>query len=243
MTLKSQKTRCLVVDDEPLAAGILRKYIGQLEDLELVATCGDAFEAMSLLQREPIDLMFLDIQLPGLTGIGLLKALSRPPAVVLTTAYREYAIEGFELQVLDYLVKPVPFERFLAAVNRFYALYRPPTRLPATMPPPGAAQEHAFLYLKADKKMIKVFLKDISYIESLKDYVRVRTADKVIITYQRISTLEAQLPATMFLRIHRSFIVAIDKISAFNMTAIEVGDTELPIGRQYKNQVLKALGL
>lgn len=243
MPSERSRIRCLVVDDEPLAAGILKKYIGQLDDLLLLGTCSNALEALALLQRQPADLLFLDIQMPRLTGVDLLKTWAQRPPVILTTAYRDYAIEGFELQVLDYLVKPFSFERFLAAVNRYYSLHRQDSRSPSGTTIVKSEAEQPFLYLKADKKMVKVFLKDILYIESLKDYVKVRTIHRDILTYQRITYLEEKLPDERFLRIHRSYIVALDKITAFSMTSIEIGNTELPIGRLYKNEVMKVLGV
>jgi len=236
------KIKCLIVDDEPLAAGILEKYIGQLDSLELVFKCDNAIDALLFLQSNKVDLLFLDIQMPKLSGLDFLRTLSKRPKVILTTAFRDYAVEGFELNVLDYLVKPVPFERFLTAINKYHfsngtALSLPPIISNTNL---GISSE-AFIYLKADKKMVKVFLKDILYIESLKDYVRVKTVEKEIVTYQRITYLEEKLPDEKFLRIHRSFLISIDKIRSFNAAFIEIGSIELPIGRQYKAEVMSTL--
>ena len=231
------KIRCLIVDDEPLALDVLSGYIAQVETLQLAGRCEHALEAMHFLQKQKADLLFLDIQMPGLTGLDLLKVLPVKPKVIFTTAYRDHAVEGFDLNALDYLLKPVSFERFLIAVNKFHGL--PEAPLPGLLIP---AQDAPFIYLKAEKKMVKVLLQDIVYIESLKDYIRVRTTEKEIITWQRISSLEEKLPDNKFLRIHRSYIIAIDRITAFNHTSIELGSLELPIGRQFKPSVLKALG-
>ncbi|MBN9297965.1 MAG: response regulator transcription factor [Filimonas sp.] len=238
------KIKCLVVDDEPLAVDILGKYISQVDTLALMGTCDNAIDALLFLQNHRIDLLFLDIQMPKLTGLDFLKTLSNRPHVVLTTAFREFALEGFDLNVLDYLLKPISFERFLAAINKYHALRgQQAAPLPSMIVQAPVISTAPFIYLKADKKMIKVFLKDILYIESLKDYVKVKTVDKEIVTYQRITYLEEKLPDTLFLRIHRSYIIALDKISSFNNSFIEIGATELPIGRQYKAETMKVLGL
>jgi DNA-binding LytR/AlgR family response regulator len=238
----------MIVDDEPLALDVLETFIARLDNLELVCRCDNAVEAYNCLQSEQIDLMFLDIQMPKLTGIDFLRSLAHPPKVIFTTAYRDYAVEGFELNVVDYLLKPIAFERFLKAVSKVSAAEQPAPVASAAGPeaaPVGAASapgyKEAFIYLKADKKMVKVMLADILYIESLKDYIRVKTETKEIISYQKISFLEEKLPTDKFLRIHRSFIVALDKIQAFSASAVDIGKSEIPIGRFYKNEVLQIL--
>lgn len=236
----------MIVDDEPLALDVLETFIGRLDNLELVCRCHNAVEAYNCLQGEHIDLVFLDIQMPKLTGIDFLKSLAQPPRVIFTTAYRDYAVEGFELNVVDYLLKPIAFERFLKAVSKVSAAEQPSPAVasepaPANPAPPAPAYKDTFIYLKADKKMVKVMLADILYIESLKDYIRVKTETKEIISYQKISFLEEKLPTGKFLRIHRSFIVALDKIQAFSASAVDIGKSEIPIGRFYKNEVLQIL--
>lgn len=240
----ASKIRCLVVDDEPLAISVLQDYIGQLETLALTGTCSNAVEALLFLQKNKVDLIFLDIQMPKLTGIDFLKTLPNRPKVIFTTAFREYALEGFELNVLDYLLKPIPFDRFLVAINKYYPAGDPGHALPPMLVPAdqGNVGEH-FIYMKSDKKMVKVFLHEILYIESLKDYVKVKTVSGEVVSYQRISYLEEKLPDRRFLRIHRAYIIATDKIRSFNASMIEVGSQELPIGRQYKAEVMKALGI
>ncbi|RPD42906.1 LytR/AlgR family response regulator transcription factor [Chitinophaga barathri] len=238
------KIKCLVVDDEPLAVEVLVKYIGQLDSLSLAGTCHNAIDALQFLQKNRVDLLFLDIQMPKLSGIDFLKTLPQRPKVIFTTAFRDYALDGFELNVLDYLLKPIPFERFLVAINKYHATQEASVTLPSMLVSPATTTAaDTFIYLKADKKMVKVFEKDILYIESLKDYVKVKTTDKEIISYQRITYLEEKLPEGRFLRIHRSYIIAVDKIRSFNSTTIEVGDQELPIGRQYRAEVMRALGV
>lgn len=229
----------MIVDDEPLALDVLETYIARLDNLELVCRCNNAVEAYNCLQTEQIDLMFLDIQMPKLTGIDFLKSLPNPPKVVFTTAYRDYAVEGYELNALDYLLKPISFDRFLKTIAKLTPQENHHAAASNTSEPD---YKEAFIYLKADKKMVKVMLSDILYIESLKDYIRVKTETKEIISYQKISFLEEKLPSDKFLRIHRSFIIALDKVQAFSATAVDLGKTEIPIGRLYKNEVLQILG-
>ncbi len=232
------KIRCLIVDDEPLAIEIIESYLDRLDDMEIVAKCTNALRAFEVLQKEAVDLLFLDIQMPKLTGLDFLKTLKDPPKVILTTAYREYALEGYELDVLDYLLKPISFERFFKAVSKMYKKENGPTPQEKQS---SMGMEEPYLYLKADKKMVKVLLKDILYIESLKDYVRIKTPGKDVITHQTISYFEEKLPEDAFIRIHRSFIVPLHKIETFSASFIEVPGKELPIGRMYKNEVLAVL--
>ncbi|MEQ9402659.1 MAG: LytTR family DNA-binding domain-containing protein [Cyclobacteriaceae bacterium] len=231
--------RCLIVDDEPLACEVLQSYIERVETLELAGICNNAITAFDLLKREPIDLLFLDIQMPKLTGIEFLKALNPVPKVIFTTAYREYAVESYELDVDDYLLKPIAFDRFLKAVNKIVENGNHTHQTDSTEP---AEEDPPYLFLKADRKMVKVFLKDIQYIESLKDYVRIKTSDgREIVSLQKISYLEQKLPEDCFLRIHRSYIIPINKIEAFSSTSVEIGGKEIPVGRNYKPQVQKVL--
>jgi DNA-binding LytR/AlgR family response regulator len=224
---------CLIVDDEPLAIEVIESHLEKIDNIRIAATCPNAIKAFEILQREKIDLLFLDIQMPKLTGLEFLKTIKNPPKVILTTAYRDYALDGYELDVVDYLLKPISFERFLKAIGKVYDMKEEPESVQES---DELSQDHS-IFLKADKKMVKILLKDILYIESLKDYVRVKTPQKEIISYQKISYLEEILPHEMFIRIHRSFIVAIDKIEAFSSSSIELPGKNLPIGRLYKNQV------
>ncbi len=239
------KLKCLIVDDEPLALDILENYIARLENVELVARCENAVEAFNYLKQKKVDILFLDIQMPKLTGIDFLKSINNPPHVIFTTAYREYALEGYELNALDYLLKPISFDRFLKAINKVYeinASQKQPTDLINSLNAmPISNYDESFMYLKEDKKMVRILLKDILYIESLKDYVRVKTKQKEVIAYQKISYLEEKLPVERFIRIHRSFIIALDKIEVFSSTEVEVAGKTIPIGRNYKSETLKLL--
>ena len=228
------------VDDEPLAIEILESYIERLDDFEIVDKCSNALKAFEILQKQQVDVIFLDIQMPKLTGIEFLKSLQNPPQVIFTTAYRDYAIESYELDVVDYLLKPISFERFLKAIGK---LYKSPQVAPLTTPTqPSTNTEDAYIYIKVDKKMVKVLLDDILYIESLKDYVRIRTKEKGLVTHQKISYLEEKLPEDNFIRIHRSYIVSLSKVESYSPNTIDVPGHELPIGRNYKQQVMDVMG-
>lgn len=229
---------CVVVDDEPSAREVLKRYIAQLPTLQLAAECSNAVQVMQLLQQQNVDLLFLDIHMPQLNGNDLLRVLKNPPAVIFTTAHPEYALEGYELDAVDYLLKPISFDRFLKAVQKAV----PPVTAQDNYPPVAkTSQPDAFIYFRADRKMIKVLLKDILYIESMKDYVKVFTANGVIITKQSISSLEELLPEHLFVRTHRSFIVSLQRIRTYTHELIETEKGEVPIGKLYRNSVLKML--
>lgn len=227
--------RCLVVDDEPHAREVIRRFIAELPNLELAGECGNALQAFTFLQQQPVDLVFLDIRMPQLNGNDFLKTLKNPPKVIITTAYPEYALEGYDLDVADYLVKPVPFDRFLKAVNKV-------TPAGVSVTPAGAEKKsEAFVYFRADRKMVKVMLDDILYIESMKDYIKVVTVNSTIITKLSISSAEELLPEIDFARVHRSFIVALKKIRTYTSELIEIGNAEIPVGKLYRQGVMKLL--
>ncbi len=239
----SEKVRCLIVDDEPLALQLIQAHIERLPQLEIVAACQNALEAFELLKKEPIDLVFLDIQMPVLTGIEFVKSLQHPPSIIFTTAYREYAVESYELEVVDYLLKPITFTRFFKALNK-YLNQRQPSPAPQPTPqaaPIAEAPEGSFLYVNANKKRIKVSFEDVEYIESLKDYIRIHQTNDSITTKEKISEFELKLPA-YFLRIHRSFIVNTKKITAYTAHDVEIREKEIPIGGSYKKAVFERLG-
>ena len=229
------KMRCLLIDDEPPALQILQSHIDQISGLEIVGKCSNAVEAIDLLHRKTVDVMFLDIKMPKIIGTEFLRNLSHPPKVIFVTAYREFAVEGFELDAVDYLVKPVSFERFLKAIDRLrrssgheavreHKLYEP--------------NPEAFIYLKIDRVRQKIFIEDILYIESWKDYVQIHfTNGKNLLIKQTISAIENLLSDHMFLRVHRSYMVSLNKISGYNSTSLRLGTTEIPIGRLYKRNV------
>lgn len=229
--------RCLVVDDEPPARELLSRYIESVPMLQLQGTCGNALEALDRLQSESTDLLFLDIHLPQLKGTELLRVLRNPPPVILTTAYPEYALEGYELNVVDYLLKPIQLDRFLKAVGKLTDSQALPSE--AHHAKDGATP---FIYLRVDRKMVKVPLADILFVESMKDYVKVCTRGAVLITKQSITAMEAMLPETEFLRTHRSFIVAKAHVRAYTHELLEIDKAEVPIGKLFRQQVLRALG-
>ena len=229
--------KAIIVDDEPLALDVLETYIEQMPEIELVQKCENAFEPNDALKNNDIDLMFLDIQMPQLTGIDFLKSLKNPPAVIFTTAYPDYAVEGFELDAVDYLLKPISLDRFMKAVNKVSAKIAKPK-------PDGKSTEEGsdYFFVKADKKLVKVDFDNIIYVEGLKDYVILRQEEGRVITLQTMKSLEARLPSTSFRRVHRSYIVNTTKIRAVvgNMLeVIEKGQTKhLPIGKNYREDLL-----
>jgi DNA-binding LytR/AlgR family response regulator len=239
--MNGKKINCLIVDDEPPALLLMEKYINAVPVLHFAGKCSNAVDAMSILQQDSIDLIFLDIQMPHILGTDFIRALINPPKVVFTTAFRKFAIEGFELDAVDYLLKPISFERFLKAVNKVMKLNLPvvPT-FPQDMMPKNEP-ERSFLFLRADRKNLKIQLHEILFVESLKDYVKVVTKDRTIVSKQSISVIEENLPEEAFLRIHRSFIVSIRKIESFTAGLVQVGKYELPVSRSYRHEVEKAL--
>jgi len=227
------KIKCLVVDDEPLALRLLEKHIAKIDNLEVMATCNTALKAFEILNLQKIDLMFIDIKMPNITGIEFLKNLKNPPKTILTTAYRDYAIEGYDLGVVDYLLKPITFERFLKAVDKF---------LSETAKSEVKSKESVpddFILVKSGIKNYKINMNDIVYIESLKDYIKINmVGDKNITSKYKIGDIQQELNEDNFLRIHRSFIINTAKITAFTMNEIEVSNIEIPIGASYKEDVL-----
>ncbi|NRB51224.1 MAG: response regulator transcription factor [Saprospiraceae bacterium] len=224
--------RCLIVEDEPLAAEVLADYIGEVPHLELVSICEDAIYASSFLKQNAIDLLFLDIHLPKLKGLDFLKMLSHPPQVILTTAYHQYALEAFEYDVLDYLLKPIEFERFLQAVHKVKM-----EKTEGGYSNSEVSAEEEFRFFRVNKKNVKVLLKDIVYVESLKEYVRICTEDRSIVTKFQIGELQTTLAIPNLLRIHRSYLVAKNKISAYSATEVEIQGKTIPIGRTYREEV------
>jgi DNA-binding LytR/AlgR family response regulator len=228
-----QLYNCLIIEDEPLAAEVLKDYILQVPFLNLTDHCTDALFAMDVLQKFSIDLVFLDIHLPRMKGIDFIKTLKKPPRIIITSAHQEYAIKAFEFNVIDYLLKPIEFSRFLMAVNKMEQ-----TReivLPVTGP--TNLSERLHLFFTVGKKRVKVFLDEILYIESIKEYIRVTSKTKSVLTKFKLSEIEGLLSENNFIRIHRSFIVAKDKIEAFSASEVEVSGKQLPIGRSYRELV------
>lgn len=239
----------IIVDDEPLAQDILETYVEQMPGLNLVQKCSNAIEANDTLKNNDIDLMFLDIQMPQLTGIDFLRSLANPPKVIFTTAYDNYAVDGFELNAIDYLLKPISMDRFMKAVNKAVDQIEleGKGKSKETQNKKGSkggelTEEEGFMFVKADKKLIKINFEDVIYIEGLKDYVIIRMNDSRVITLQTMKSLEDKLPLNLFKRIHRSYIVGIDKIDAVMGNMIEVKEKgqvkHLPIGKNYREDVL-----
>ena len=232
-------TTCIIVDDEPMARDVVRRYVQKVPSLKLVQEFGNAIDATIFLQEQTVDMIFLDIKMPQLNGTDFVRSLRNGPKIIFTTAHKEYAYEGFELDVIDYLLKPIRFDRFLKAVNKAFPQKKADVEPVASVMQEDNKASASFIYLRADRKMVKVFLDDIVYIESDKDYVKVFTGKGFIITRQTIASVEAMLSASRFTRIHRSYIVSLNKIVSFTHEIVEIGGKELPIGKLYRNSFLK----
>ena len=226
--------KCIIIEDEPLAQNILKRYIADHPSLELAAVCNDAMEAQTKLTRQTIDLLFLDINLPKLSGINFIKTLLHPPLIIFTTAYPEYAVEGFELNAVDYLLKPFSFERFLKAVNK--AVEKINASLSRS---PDEQNQHIFL--KSDKKLHKVDLESIRYIEAIGDYMKVITDSGQLIVNEKMKTLQETLPANLFIRVHKSYIISRKRIKYIEGNYVQVDDKSIPIGITYRTEVLESL--
>ncbi len=234
--------RCLIIDDEPLAQEVLETLIGLNPNLTLVGKCSNALEAyQALQQQENIDILFLDIQMPQLTGIDFLKSLKTPPLVIFTTAYPQYAAESYELNAVDYLLKPIALTRFNAAIQKAEAQHKAKNPAPEGMSL-GAATHEDFIFVKADKKLVKINFDEILFIEGLKDYVIIRTTSGRVITLQTMKSLEEKLPSELFRRIHRSYIVAMQRIDAVDGSMVEIAKQIIPIGKIYRDEILEIVG-
>ena len=225
--------KCIIVEDEPLAQNVLKKYIGEHPSLELMAICNDAMETQAILTKQNADLLFLDINLPKLSGINFIKTLIRPPLVIFTTAYPEFAVEGFELNAVDYLLKPFSFERFLKAINK--ALEKLKSQISDKNKP-------AHIFLKADKKIHKIDLDSIHFIEAIGDYMKIVTDSGQLIINETMKKLQEELPAGSFIRVHKSFIISRNKIKFIEGNYVHVEGKSIPIGATYRNEVLAGMG-
>ncbi len=226
-------TKCLLVDDEPPAIDLLKKHLSLFNGMEVVATSFNAMQALDILREQPIDLMFLDIQMPMLSGFDFLKTLQKPPKVIVTTAYRKYASEGYDLDVVDYLLKPISLQRFTKAIDRYYS------RTNIASEPRISSSD--FFYVNVNKKNIKIPYQDIVFIESLKDYTRMHLVDRKFIVKGNIGKMEQQLPTALFKRVHRSYIVSLQRITAYTQHDVEVDNIEIPLGASYKMDLLTLL--
>lgn len=238
------KLSCLIVDDEPMARNLLKEYVRKIPFLELVDTCPNPIAAIEVLNRQSVDLLLLDIQMPEITGINFLKILKNPPMVILTTAYSEYALDGYEFDVVDYLLKPITFERFLKAIEK--ASQRVQAKIHSL--PQGLentavnSSSKSYIFVKDGTKLVKVKLKDILYVEGMKDYVAIHTKTQKVVSLQRLKQLEAELPQQQFVRIHNSYIVALDAIDTVHKTEVQIGDTMLSISDSYKKTFRQIIG-
>ncbi len=236
MNTEANTYHCLIVDDEPIAIRVIRNHLSAFKNLHIVGECRTAMEAFDLLSRNRIDLILLDIQMPQVSGLDFLRNLDHPPKIIFVTAYREYAIEAFDLDVIDYLLKPVSLPRFSKAISRFFERMNPTSE---SVVMPNSTHSPESIFLKADKKIHKLRIEDILYVESMGDYVVAHTTDGKIVTKYRISQMEEILPSALFLRIHRSYIVSIAHIKSILPGQLEIGKTQLPIGRLYKDVLEK----
>lgn len=232
------KINCLIIDDEPLAINVIKNFLENFKNFEVVGTCKDAVEGFNFLSNQDVDVIFLDINMPTISGLDFLRSLQNPPAVVITTAYREYAVESFELDVIDYLVKPFSLQRFMKTISR---IEQRSAEKDSNEGNHSDDNEKAHVFFKIDKKMIKVYLDDILYIESLKDYVRIKTYDESLINHNNLVGIAEILPADDFVRIHRSYIIAINKVKAIDGNQVEIADKLLPIGRNYQKDIKNLL--
>jgi len=234
----SNAIQCIIVDDEPVAREILESHLSKIDAIEIVYSCKSAIEAFNAINSNAIDLIFLDINMPEISGLSFAKSINKDIKIIFTTAYREYAVDGFDLQAVDYLLKPISFDRLLQAINK----YRNENLvIKNTISESIIDEANDYIFVRSDRKMIKINFTEIKYIESLSDYIKIHLKDKTIITRETISNIEAKLPQNNFIRTHRSFIVSISQIDSLTNEYIEIGVSEIPISRSYKESVLKKL--
>ena len=230
--------QCIAVDDEPLALHLLEDYLTRVPDIRLVAKCGDAFEAGKILRSQPIDLMFLDIQMPGLSGLQFIESLAQKPMVILVTAYEQFALEGYTLDVVDYLLKPVELDRFLKACNKAWELHQ--LRVSGAQ----AAKNPGYFFVNADYSLLKIQFEDISWIEGLRDYIKIHLKgnNRPVVVRMSVKGVEAELPAADFIRVHKSYIVSIKDITAIRKNSVFIKDQEIPVGDTYRDTLIRLTG-
>ena len=233
---ESKDILCIIVDDETIAREVIATHVSKMPNIKIVANCSNAIEAFRVLRSNKIDLVFLDINMPEISGISFAKSINKDVKIIFTTAYRDFAVEGFELQAVDYLLKPISFDRLLKAVNTYFDIY---TGLKQTEY--NETDSNDFMFVRADRRMIKIDFESIIYIESYSDYIKIHLAHETIITRETISAIEAKLPRKSFLRIHRSYIIALKHITSFTNEEITIHNTALTISRSYKKDVLHIL--
>lgn len=241
--------KCVIIDDEPLAVDVIESYVLKIGGLEIVAKCNNPLEAITLLNKHNVDLVFLDIEMPNLNGIELIKSLENLPQFIFTTAYPQYALEGFNLNATDYLVKPIPFHRFIKAISRakekYQVTHMMTTQNVSSAGPISKIPDDNFIFVKSEYENIKINIDNIRYIQGLKDYIKIyeTNSNKAIITLSNFKSIQDKLPTNQFLRVHKSFIVNINHIKALQKTKVVIDDVRIPIGETYKNDVLSRLGI
>lgn len=235
--MQNQKNiSCLIVDDEAIARDVIATHISKIENVTIVKSCSNAMEAFNIMSTHTIDLLFLDINMPEISGISLARSINKNIKIIFTTAYRDYAVEGFELQAVDYLLKPISFERLLQSINTYFEVYHQPK---TTDEKP--LESSSFMFVRSDRRMIKIDFEAIIYIESFSDYIKIHLKNEVIVTRETISAIEAKLPNNQFLRIHRSYIISIAHINSFTNEHVVINHKALTISRSYKKEVLERL--
>ncbi|MBG6132139.1 DNA-binding LytR/AlgR family response regulator [Aquimarina sp. EL_43] len=232
----STKISCIIVDDEPTAREIISSHLSKIDRIEVIATCSNALEAFNCINTQKVDLIFLDINMPEISGISFAKSINKDIKIIFTTAYREYAIDGFDLHAVDYLLKPIAYERLLNAIHNYFEVYHK-TESSKTI----ETSSNEFIFVRSDRRMKKVDFAEIIYIESYSDYVKIHCSSNTIVTRETISTIESKLPQQYFMRTHRSYIIAISRIDSFSNEEIIVGKKSIPISRNYKAEVLSRL--
>lgn len=234
----SKPINCIIVDDEPIAREILENHLKRIDTIRTIGSCKNAIEAFNMINANDIDLIFLDINMPEISGLSFARSINKNIKVIFTTAYREYAVEGFDLRAVDYLLKPISFERLFQAVHKYEA---ESVAIESDSDKEIKQDKSDFFFVRSDRKMIKINFSELNYIESLADYVKIHVNDKTVITRETITSIEARLPQNDFLRVHRSFIVSINKIDSFTHEFIEIDKKAIPISRSYKNDVKERL--
>ena len=229
---------CVIVDDEPVARNVLETFVAKTPNLELVKSCKNAMEAFEVANQQKIDIFFLDINMPDISGLSLAKSINQKAKIIFTTAYREYAVDGFNLQAVDYLLKPIAFDRFLQSIHKYFEGV---SFIDSEIKIEKSVLKNDFIFVRSDRKMIKINFDEIRYVESLSDYIKIHSADKTITTRETIGNIETKLPAKNFLRIHRSYIVNLNKMNSYTNEFVEIGKNAIPISRTYKENVLKKL--
>jgi DNA-binding LytR/AlgR family response regulator len=229
---------CVIVDDEPIARNVLETFVAKIPNLELVKSCKNAMEAFEVANQQKIDIFFLDINMPDISGLSLAKSINQKAKIIFTTAYREYAVDGFNLKAVDYLLKPISFDRFLQSIHKYFEGV---SFIDSEIKIEKSVLKNDFIFVRSDRKMIKINFDEIQYVESLSDYIKIHSVDKTITTRETISNIETKLPAKNFLRIHRSYIVNLKKMNSYTNEFVEIGKNAIPISRTYKENVLKKL--